>query len=435
MFDLLEGYLIVVLEIICCKIFFDTFCKQNISIRCNQFLCFFSLSIVDFIIVLVLSEYFFFKEFSVILVTSIAMTFYTQKSMKKNIVLTIIYQGILLITDYITIIIKSIFFPGIDVTFAITGIMVLLLDKIILFLFVIIIKRIFCKKEFEVLQDADWLKFLFFPLFTICIITAMISNGIEDMTAQGSTLFIVISVGLVGMNIVVFYLLNDIVLKEKKIREKQVYELETKNQLQLYETLSQNMDKQRKLSHEYQNQINLIQELCQKGLINELKKYLAEINGEIKNDMDCIETHHHIINTIINQKYYESTGKEILFLCKINDMSKLNMKNKDIALLLSNLLNNAIEACEKVEEQKYIKIKLILESNKLTLSIKNSYNGKLIRMGDQLCTSKEMDIENHGYGLKNVIKVVQDNDGDYVIRTTETEFYISICIPQNLVKI
>ncbi|MDE5777422.1 MAG: ATP-binding protein [Lachnospiraceae bacterium] len=101
--------------------------------------------------------------------------------------------------------------------------------------------------------------------------------------------------------------------------------------------------------------------------------------------------------------------------------------------MLSNLLNNAIEACEKIEDQKYIKIKLILESHNLILSIKNSYNGKLIKMGDQLETSKEIDTESHGYGLKNVIKVVKDNDGDYVIRTTDTEFYISICIPQSLV--
>lgn len=434
MVDLLQGYLIIVLEIICCKIFFDTFCRQNISIGFRQLICFFVLSISDFIIVLTLSEYFFIKEFFVIFVTSITMKFYTQKSIKKNIVLTIIYQGILLITDYIAIIIKSVFFPAIDFDLHINGIMFLLLDKIILFFLVIIIKRFFCKKEFEILQDADWLKFLFFPLFTICIITAMISNGIEDMTSHGSDLFIIISLGLVGMNIVVFYLLNDIVFKEKKMREKQMFELETKNQLQLYEALSKNIDKQRKLSHEYQNQINLIQELCKKGLINELKKYLDEINGEIKHDMDCIETNHHIINTVINQKYYESAGKGILFLCKINDMSKLNMKNKDIALLLSNLLNNAIEACEKIEGPKYIKIKLILKNNKLILSLKNPYNGKLLRINDQLVTSKEIDTESHGYGLKNVIKVVKDNDGDYVIKTTDTEFYISICIPQNMLK-
>lgn len=167
-------------------------------------------------------------------------------------------------------------------------------------------------------------------------------------------------------------------------------------------------------------------------MINELKKYLAEINGEIEHDMDCIETNHHIINTVINQKYYESASKGILFLCKINDMSKINMKNKDIALLLSNLLNNAIEACEKIEGQKYIKIKLILKNNKLILSVKNSYDGKLCRINNQLATLKETDTESHGYGLKNVIKVVKDSDGDYVIKTTDSEFYISIYIPQNM---
>ena len=432
MLYLLEGYLIIILEIICCKIFFDTFCKQNISARYSQLLYFFILSIADLIIALLLNKCFILKEFFVTLITSIVMKFYTEKSLKRNIVLTIIYQGILLINDYITIIIRSIFFPKIVFTTAIANIMSLLLNKIILFLLVIIIKRIFGKKEFEILQDADWLKFLFFPVFTICIITAMISNGIEYMPAHRSTLFVVISLGLIGMNIVIFYLLNDILFKEKKLREKQLFEIETKNQLQLYETLSQNIEKQRKLSHEYQNQINLIQELCQKGLISELKAYLTEINGEVKHDMDCIETHHYIINTIVNQKYYEATSKGILFLCKINDMSKLNMKNKDIVLLLSNLLNNAIEACEKTKKQKYIKIKLILENHKLILSIKNPYNGKIIKKDNQFETSKQMDIESHGYGLKNVIKVIEDNKGDYAIKTTQTEFYISICIPQNI---
>ena len=302
MIDLLQGYLIIGLEIICCKIFFDTFCKQDNSVRHDQIFCFLILSLADFIIVLMLNEYFILKEFFIIFVTSIGMRFYTRKSIKRNIVLAIIYQGILLIVDYITIIIKSIFFPEINFTIAVASIMVLLLDKIILFLFVIMINKIFCEKEFEVLQDAEWLKFLYFPIFTICIITAMISNGIEYMSVDRTPLFVVISLGLIGMNIVVFYLLNDIVFKEKKLREKQIFELETKNQLQLYETLSRNIEKQRRLSHEYQNQINLIQELCQKGFINGLKKYLSEINGEINHEMDCIETHHYIINTIINQK-------------------------------------------------------------------------------------------------------------------------------------
>lgn len=431
MADFLQGYLIIVLEVIYCKIFFDTFLGENISAWHRQIFCFFVLSAADVMIVLFLDEYFVLKELFIVLATSAGMKYYTQKPIKRILVLAVLYQGILLMTDYLTIIIRSVFFPGIDFTAAIAGSMILLFDKTILFLFIVMINRIFCKKEFEVLQDADWLKFLFFPVFTICTIAAMISNGIEEISQHGSTLYTVIALGLTGMNTAVFYLLNDIVLKEKKLRENQLFELETKNRLQLYETLSQNIEKQRKLSHEYQNQMNLIQELCQKGLIDELQKYLTEINGELQHDADCIETHHDIINTILNQKYHESAARGILFLCKINDMGKLNMQNKDIALLLSNLLNNAIEACEKTEGQKYIKIKLMLEDNKLILSVKNSCNGKIIRKDTQFETSKESDIENHGYGLKNVIKVIEDYKGDYAVRTAENQFYISVCIPQN----
>lgn len=431
MLDFLEGYMIIVLEIACCKIFFDTFCNRGRSEGCVPFLSLILLSAADFFIALFLHPYFFLKELLVVLSTTAAMRFYTQKPLRSNFVLSMIFQGILLITDYVTIIVKSIFFPGLDFTGAIAGTMLLLLDKIILFLIVVVIKRHFSQNGFEPLRDADWIRFLFFPIFTICSIIAMISNGIEYMPADRNTIFVFISLGLICMNMVFFYLLHDIALKEKELREIQAFELETKNKLHFYEALSQNMEKQRQLSHEYQNQMNLIQELCQKGRIRELEAYLTEINGELSHDMDCIDTHHCIINTIVNQKYYESMSKRIPFLCKINDMSALWLSNTDIALLLSNLLNNAIEACEQVKGEKYIKFKFLLDADKMILSVKNPYDGKIVKQGNQFETTKNDDSESHGYGLKNVIKVIEDNHGDYAIRTTKTEFYISICIPRH----
>ncbi|MDE6435442.1 MAG: hypothetical protein K2L07_14580, partial [Lachnospiraceae bacterium] len=86
---ILQGYLVIVLEIICCKIFFDTFCKQKILSKHIQFLCLFILSIIDILIVLFLSEYFLIKEFLVILFTSLGMKFYTGKTIRINIVLAI----------------------------------------------------------------------------------------------------------------------------------------------------------------------------------------------------------------------------------------------------------------------------------------------------------------------------------------------------------
>ncbi len=53
--------------------------------------------------------------------------------------------------------------------------------------------------------------------------------------------------------------------------------------------------------------------------------------------------------------------KNIVFIFKINDLSGINVSDEDIVVILSNLLNNAIEACEKCPDKRVIKMKLVRE--------------------------------------------------------------------------
>ena len=64
------------------------------------------------------------------------------------------------------------------------------------------------------LADTEWLRFIFFPIFTICVITAMIKMSEDIKNKAQENLFFVIACGLAGMNIVVFYLIYDILKRE-----------------------------------------------------------------------------------------------------------------------------------------------------------------------------------------------------------------------------
>ena len=55
---------------------------------------------------------------------------------------------------------------------------------------------------------------------------------------------------------------------------------------------------------------------------------------------------------------------------RINDLSKIVIEDEDLVVILANLLNNAIEACEKCEEKKTIKLKFVIEENLIVLSVK-----------------------------------------------------------------
>ncbi len=98
----------------------------------------------------------------------------------------------------------------------------------------------------DVLRSTDWLRFIFFPVFTIFTVIALImtSGNIENQKQEN--VFLVIALCLAGMNIVVFYMINDILKREIKIRENEVFQLKARNQTDMYRSISENFVKQRK---------------------------------------------------------------------------------------------------------------------------------------------------------------------------------------------
>ena len=92
----------------------------------------------------------------------------------------------------------------------------------------------------------------------------------------------------------------------------------------------------------------------------------------------------------------------------------------------ANLLNNAIEACERCEKKRIIKFKFIEEDEQVILSVKNTYNHPLKYDNNEIKTSKSIMPEEHGIGIKNVIRIIEKYDGSYVIRNDEDEFYFSV---------
>ena len=106
--------------------------------------------------------------------------------------------------------------------------MIIVLAKIILFLMVLLIRKKIGEKSSDVLSNTDWLRFIFFPIFTIFTIIALIitSGSIENQKQE--SVFLVIALCLAGMNIVVFYLINDILKREIKIRENKIFQLKLK---------------------------------------------------------------------------------------------------------------------------------------------------------------------------------------------------------------
>lgn len=345
-------------------------------------------------------------------------------------IMTVVYLGLLLGIDYLIIFIYTFFFSEKIIQNIVGQSLVIAVDKIVLFLAITTIMKKFGRKKVALLRDEEWIGFLFFPIFSIGIITTSISNMDNIVNTEYETIFWFIAFGVVGMNVLVFYLLRRVVIREEKLREKQIAEEKANQQLLLYQSFVKNFDKQNERMHEYKNQIECLQTLSKAGKYVEIDNFLAQIGDELHGELDCINTNHSVVNAVLNAKYQEACNNNITFALKINDLSGLWLEEKDIVVMLSNLLDNAIEALEDCGEERIMKVKMILEDNNFIVSVRNVYNGELKYNGETLLTTKGNKDYSHGLGIGNVIKVVNKYNGFYAIRTEDGEFLFSIMIPK-----
>ena len=189
---------------------------------------------------------------------------------------------------------------------------------------------------------------------------------------------------------------------------------------------------QRSISHEYRNYLIYMSALLEQGEYEKLSDYLKEVSGADMRGMDVINTNNSVINVIMNTKYYEAKKAGASFICKINNLSGITMKETDIILLLSNLLNNAIEAVQKCLGKRVIKVKIVIENNKFIMSVRNTFNGEIKKDGDKFKTTKKEKSELHGIGIKNVIRIVEKYHGLHLFETCEDEFCAVVIIPMDI---
>jgi sensor histidine kinase regulating citrate/malate metabolism len=249
-------------------------------------------------------------------------------------------------------------------------------------------------------------------------------------TVEQANLLFVVAFGMVGMNILVFYLINDIVEREVQMHENKVFQLQAKNQLKMYRSISENFDKQKRKTHEYKNQISCIESLLDKNEYSKLKEYVKKIYGSLNSESDAINTNNVIVNAILNTKYKEADEDGIVFVLRVNDLSQLRMDDEDIVTILSNLLENAIEACKKCESGKrIIKLKLVNEDGMIKIGVRNTFRNPVRYENGEIKSTKTLQTDEHGVGIKNIMEVIEKYNGSYVIKNDNGEFYFSIVIP------
>lgn len=182
--------------------------------------------------------------------------------------------------------------------------------------------------------------------------------------------------------------------------------LQTKSnaQQESIEALSAAYAQQRKLSHDFRAHLDtlaamLSQENCDIGM---MQTYLHGLQTEQTKRLLLVNTHHTALDALLNQKALMAKNRGIDIQFRVNDLSAVTINLVDLTVIISNTLDNAIEACEKLPAaDRQIYVQLLLEDGELFYGVRNRTLPVDLLPGRLPATTKE-DPSYHGYGLQNV---------------------------------
>ena len=169
---------------------------------------------------------------------------------------------------------------------------------------------------------------------------------------------------------------------------------------------------QRKNVHDFRAHINTLTALLKSHDYSSAETYLSSISNQQTDRLFLVNSHNTILDALFNTKAAEAIHLGIDVDFDVNDLSMLPLDSTDIIVLLSNLIDNAIEACNSYSGRKSIQISAILNSTFL-FSIRNTTNPVKI-VNDTIKTTKS-NPQIHGFGLANVKAILEKYHGDYVM--------------------
>lgn len=128
----------------------------------------------------------------------------------------------------------------------------------------------------------------------------------------------------------------------------------------------------------------------------------------------------------MSQKISLAESKEIIVETKIEDMLLDFMDETDITSIFANLMDNAIEACDEIDDKKFISVKMCRLNDFLYIDLMNSFSGKIIQKNGKFKSTKA----NHkGYGMTSIQMAIERYNGYMVTEQKDNIFITEIVIP------
>lgn len=262
---------------------------------------------------------------------------------------------------------------------------------------------------FEELGYIDYVLFLVITYSIAILEKATFSSSKYTNTARAFSSIAYVTVFILVYKNIITVAKNSDLQGMNKLLEEQM-----KQTTSYYNELVEKEKNTRKFRHDIKNLLLGLYTLISENKNDEAISYINELQDILEKGRPLYNSGNFMADAILTEK--SKIAEKINTKIVMNGQIPADkIKDVDMVIVLANLLDNAIEACEKMAGEKTINVNTVAKKNIWVINVSNPSRSVNVGRANEITTTKR-DPSLHGFGLKNVERVANKYEGSMEIK-------------------
>ena len=303
----------------------------------------------------------------------------------------------------------------------------ILICKIIQFAFYRLVLQIF--KKGQTLDLKNGVLSFFFTVATALALGALIKISMLCDLPGADVMILVLASILILLNIILYLMIYQVQALMKSKYELTLIHKQMEFERSRMDEAHTIWDNIRKVKHDLKNHFTVIKGTLDQGDTESCKKYLTGLYQTVESMGNLIRSGNSAIDYIINSKLSNLDGIQVLvsgYASNYNDIDDV-----DLACILGNIIDNALEAQEKVDSDKRIELHFLQKNSNRIIICKNTISDSVLKNNKDLKSTKES-LEMHGLGHQIVETTIKKYNGWVDYFEEENVFGVQLILPSNI---
>ncbi len=196
------------------------------------------------------------------------------------------------------------------------------------------------------------------------------------------------------------------------------------------EIMRQSQEETRRQRHEMQHHLTLLEGMLSQKQNERAAEYISSLLAEAAALPSDSYSENMVLNAIAGYYLNAAKSEGIRVETDIRAETELPLKDEELCILLTNLLENALEACHAMApaRDRFISLGVFSDGEHLHISCENSTEAQAEITADGTIPSSKPDANNHGYGLPAMRRIVEKHYGAMNTFCSDGRFTVKITL-------